>query len=117
MRERAVVREQERAGRVGVEAPDRNDARLSRNELDDGGTSLRIARGRHDAGRLVEQEVREALERDGRAVDRDLVARLDERVELPGLSVDEDASGLDQVVGAASRRDAGAGEIGVETHG
>ena len=59
VRERAVVRQQERAGGVGVEPADRDDTRL-------GGTSattvvrpLRIARGRDDAGRLVEQHVGE----------------------------------------------------------
>ena len=36
VRELAVVREQERAGRVGVEAADRNDARGVVDEVDDG---------------------------------------------------------------------------------
>ena len=36
VRERAVVREEERAGRVDVEAADRDDARLVRDDVDDG---------------------------------------------------------------------------------
>ncbi len=43
VRERAVVREQERSGRVGVEPSDRDDARLVGHELDDGRPSLRVA--------------------------------------------------------------------------
>ena len=50
VRERAVVREQERAGRVDVEPPDRDDARLVVDEADDGGPPLRVAGGRDDAG-------------------------------------------------------------------
>ena len=43
VRELAVVREQERAGRVGVEPADRDDARLVRDEVDDGAAALRVA--------------------------------------------------------------------------
>ena len=52
VRERAVVREQERAGRVDVEPPDRNHARVVLDELDDGRPPLRVARGRDDAAGL-----------------------------------------------------------------
>ena len=41
VRERPVVREQERARRVRVEAADRDDARLARHEVDDRRPSLR----------------------------------------------------------------------------
>ena len=58
------------------------------------------------AGGLVEQHVGEPLRRDRLAVDLDAVARLDERVQLPRLAVDAHAAGLDQLVGAAPRRDA-----------
>ena len=61
VRELAVVREQEDAGRVCVEAPDRDDARLVLDELDDGRPPLRVARGRHDPGGLVEEDVGDAL--------------------------------------------------------
>ena len=43
VRERAVVREQERAGRVDVEPADRDDARLVLDQVDDGRPSLRVA--------------------------------------------------------------------------
>jgi len=65
----------------------------------------------------VEQQVREALLCDLASVDFHFVGRLDERVQLPGLAVDRDATGLDQLVGLAARRDAGPCEIRVEAHG
>ena len=64
VREIAVVRQQERAGRVDVEPPDRDDARLGGNEVDDGPPSVRVARRRDDAGRLVQEHVRERLRLD-----------------------------------------------------
>ena len=74
VRERAVVREEEGAGRVDVEASDRDDARVVRDDVDDGAPPLRVARGRDVADRLVEQQVREPLRRDLDAVDLDPVA-------------------------------------------
>src|SRR5207249_823147 len=68
VRERPVVREQERAGRVGVESADGDDARLGRHELDDGGTALWVARGRDDARGLVQEDVREPEEGGGKLV-------------------------------------------------
>src|SRR6266542_3707826 len=71
VRERAVVGEQERAGRVGVEAADRDDARGVTDEADDGRASVRIACRRHDAGRLVQQHVGELLRTDALTVHLD----------------------------------------------
>src|SRR5829696_3649335 len=51
--ERAVVRQQQRAGRVDVEAAYRHDTELVVDEADHRGAPLRVARGRDDAGRLV----------------------------------------------------------------
>ena len=116
VREGPVVREQERAGRVRVEAADRNDTRLGRDELDDRGSPLRVARGGDDARRLVEEQMRELLLHDLAAVDLDAVGRLHERVELPRLAVDQHAARLDQVVGLAARGDSGPGEKRVEAH-
>ena len=116
VREQPVVREQERAGRVGVEPADRDDARLGGNEIDDGAAALRVADRRDDAGGLVQEQVRELLQRDRAAVDLDPVAGSDDGVELPGLAVDEDAAVLDQRVGVPARGDARAGEVGVESH-
>ena len=53
VRELAVVREQQHAGRVGVEPPDGDDARRVVDEADDGRAALRVARGRDHARRLV----------------------------------------------------------------
>jgi hypothetical protein len=100
--ELAVVREQEGAGRVGVEAADRDDPRRVLDELDDGGAAPRVVSGRHDAGRLVQEHVGERLELDRPAVDLDAVSGGDEGVELPGLAVDEHPAGLDQLVGLAA---------------
>src|SRR5207245_1612306 len=61
VRERAVVREQERAGRVDVEPPDGNDARARRDDVDDGAAAVRVARGRDVADRLVQEDDRELL--------------------------------------------------------
>ena len=116
VREQPVVRQQERSGRVGVEPADRDDARLVRDELDDGTAPLRVARGRDDAGGLVQEQVRERLRRDLAAVDLDPVAGPDEGVELPRLAVDAHAAVLDQRVGAAAGGDARPGEKGVEAH-
>ena len=62
--ELAVVRQQQRAGRVGVEAADRDDARRVADEADDGRAAPRVARGRDDARRLVQQHVGELLLRE-----------------------------------------------------
>jgi hypothetical protein len=111
VRQRAVVRQHERTGGVGIETADRDDASLVPDEVDDGRTAVRIARGRDDAGRLVQEDVGEPLRRDGRAVDLDAVGVLDERVQLPGLAVDGHPTRLDQLVRAPPRGDARAGEV------
>ena len=115
--ELAVVREQERARRVGVEAADRDDARLGRDEPDDGRATVRVARGRHDAGRLVQEDVREGLPLDALAVDLDDVPRPDVRVQLPGSPVHADAPRADELVGPPARGDARPGEERVQAHG
>src|SRR5204863_236441 len=73
VRKGPVVREQTRPGHVSVEAADRNDTRLGRDELDDRGSPLRVARGGDDARRLVEEQMRELLLPDLAAVDLDAV--------------------------------------------
>ena len=76
VRERAVVRQQERAGRVDVEAADRDDARTRRDDVDDGAAAVRVARGRDVTDGLVQQDDRELLLRDRAPVDLDAVGRL-----------------------------------------
>ena len=73
-------------------------------------------RGRDDAGRLVQQDVRERLRRDALAVDLDDVPRADDRVELARLAVDPHAPVADQLVRPPPRRDTGAGEKRVQPH-
>ena len=116
VRERPVVRQHERARRVGVEPTDRDDARVVVDEVDDGRPPLRVARRRHDARGLVQQHVGERLRRDRAAVDLDAVRLLDERVQLAGLAVHGHAAGLDQVVGASARGHAGTREVRVQAH-
>jgi len=85
-------------------------------EVDDRLAPLRVARGRDDAGRLVEQHVGERLLGERLPVEADFVGALHEGVELPGCAVDGDAAGLDQLVGLAAGSNTRAGEPGIETH-
>src|SRR5205823_5993266 len=63
-----------------------------------------------------QQEVGQALPGNGPAVDRDRVAGDDERVQRPRSAVHEHPPGLDQLVGAAPRREPGPSEVGVQAH-
>ena len=116
VRELAVVRQQQRARRVHVEPPDRDDALRQVDERDDRRPPLRIGDRRYDTARLVQQHVGQSLPHHVLPVDLHPVARSDERIQLTGLPVDRHAPGLDQLVGPAARRDAGPREIGVQTH-
>jgi hypothetical protein len=106
VREEPVVRQEQEPGRVGVEAADRHDARLTRHEVDDRRPALRVASRRDDAGRLVEQEVRERLPLDLHAVDGDDVSGADDRAELARPAVHRHPPGPDELVGAPPRGDA-----------
>ena len=116
MGKRAVVGQQQDAGRVGIEPADGHDPDRVVDERDDRGPALRVAGRRDDACGLVQQHVRERLQLDGLPVDLDAVARGDERVQLSGLSVDSHSPGLDQLVGAAAGGDTRASEVGIESH-
>src|SRR5579863_7052392 len=116
VRERAVVREEKRAGRIDVEPPDGDNARRERDELDDGAPPLRVASGGDDALRLVEEDVRKTLARDFLPVDFDAVVLADDGVQLARSAVDGDAAILDELVGAPPRGDAGTREEGVQPH-
>src|SRR5262249_61529791 len=78
--------------------------------------TLRIARGRDDAGGLAEQYVCAPLALEELSVDVDAVALRHECVQLPGLAVDRHPPGLDQFVGLSPRGDPGSGEVGVQAH-
>jgi hypothetical protein len=69
LREVAVVRQQQEPLGVRVEPADREHPRLGRDDLDDCRSSVRIARGRDDSARLVQQVVHEP----GLHADRDAV--------------------------------------------
>ncbi len=72
----AVVGEQDQPGGVDVEPADRVQALGLGHQRDDGRTPLRVARGRDDAGRLVERVHDPLVDgRDRPAVDRDRVRR------------------------------------------
>ena len=116
VRQLPVVREQERSGRVHVEASYGNDARAGVDQLEHGPPALGVTCRRHHAGGLVQQQMRERLLPHNASVDLDDVARLDDGVQLAGFSVDPDATRLDQLVSPPPRRDAAAGEERIETH-
>jgi hypothetical protein len=65
---------------------------------------------------LVQQQVHERLWLDPLTVHVDDVALPHDRVQLSGLPVHAHSTFANQLVGAASRRDAGAREVGVEAH-
>jgi uncharacterized protein with GYD domain len=117
MGELAVVRQEKRPRRVDVEAADGDEPRTMLDEIYDGRTSLWVPRGRHDPGRLVQEHVGELLRRDAAPVDLDHIPPPDEVVQLAAAAVDRDAPGLDQLVRAAARGHAGAGEVGIQSHG
>jgi hypothetical protein len=85
-------------------------------ELDDGRPALRIACGRDDPGRLVQQHVPERLRDEEPPVEIDDVALLDERVQPGRHAVDPHAAPLDQLVGAAPGGDTSAGKVRVQAH-
>ena len=62
MRELAVIRQQERSGRVRVEPADGDDARLVRYEIDHRRAAFRVVCGSDDAGGLVQEHVAEGLQ-------------------------------------------------------
>jgi hypothetical protein len=114
--ERAVVREQERPGRVRVEAADRDDAARVPDEPDDGRATVGVARRRHHPGRLVEQDVGERLGLEQRAVELDPVAGLHERREARKLAVHAHPPGPDELLGAAAGGDSCPRQVGVQAH-
>ena len=118
--ELAVVGEQDQPGGVGVEAPDRVEAAVGLDEVDDGRAAVGVVRGRDDARGLVE-DVDRALVLGGAdrlAVDRDRVAAVDvARRVADDLAADGHAPVEDQLLGGAARGDPGVGEVLGEPHG
>ncbi len=116
VRQRAVVGQEQSARGVGVQPADRHDPRSVVDELDDRPATLRVARRRDDAGRLVQEHVGERLRLERAPVELHAVGGADEGVELPGLAVDRDAPRLDQLVRSATGGDTRARKVGVEPH-
>ncbi len=116
MRELAVIRQQERSGRVRVEPADGDDAHVVRYEIDHCRAAFRVVRGSDDAGRLVQEHVAEGLSFYPLPVDLDGVVLADGRVQLPGLSVHLHTPFEDQFVGTSSRGDARAREECIQPH-
>ena len=114
--ERPVVREDERAGRVDVEAADRDDPERVPHEADHGRPALGVARRRDDPRRLVQEQVGERLGRELGPVQLDPVAGLDERRQAGDLSIDPHPAGADQLLGASPGGDPCTREVGVQAH-
>ncbi len=77
VRQLAVVREQDEPGRVRVEAPDRVEPALRRHEVRHGLALARLARGRDDVERLVEDPDLARLGPDRLALDLDAALLVD----------------------------------------
>src|SRR5271169_134289 len=105
-REPAVVGEQQQTFGVDVESADRYYARqIFRQRIEDGSTPLGVARGRHQAARLVEEEQPSSLGRAQRlAVDAHVVVGADvEGGAFEDRAVDADPPRLDPGLGVAAR--------------
>jgi hypothetical protein len=117
VRKRAVVGQEEGAGRVSVEASDRDDAALVAHDSHDRRPTVGVAGGRDDACRLVQKDVDERLRAEGAPVELHAVVGLHERREARHLSVHAHAAGADELVRAAPGRDTGPRQVGVQAHG
>ena len=102
MRQIPVVRKDERSRRVCVETADRHDARVGRDQLHHGATTMGITRRRHDSGGLVQEHVCKALALYLLAVDLHDVAPTDHRVQLAAHAVDAHTSRADELVRACA---------------
>jgi len=114
--ERPVVRQQERPGRVGVEPAHGDGTGPALDQVDDGAPVVWVAGRGDDAGRLVQEDVRELLRPHALSVHLDDVALPDDGVQLAGRAVHPHAPRLDQLVRAAPRGDSRASEIRIEPH-
>ena len=91
-------------------------ALFAADQVDHRAAAVGILRSRNDAGRFVQEDVRQPLRAHALAVHLDHVARAHRGVQLAGSAVHAHAPRLDQVVGPAARSHAGACEIRVQPH-
>lgn len=104
----AVVRQEQQAGRVAIEAADRNDPLGDIDQVEDGATTPLVARRRDVAIGLVEQDVAPPLVLQRLPIDPDILAlRVDLNAQLgDDLAVDGHPALTDQVFRLAARGDA-----------
>ena len=110
-RKTTVVGQQQQAFGIDIEPPDADDAReVFGKGGEDGGATLGIAVGGHEAARLVEQPQARALSRAERlAVDEDDILRADvEGRAFDDLAVHLHATGCDPLFSVAARAQANA---------
>ena len=113
----AVVREQDQAGGVGIEAPDRVEAARRAHQLDHGGPAVRVAGRRHHAGRLVQRMDLVRLGRDLAPIDRHPARLVDISCRIRNdLAVNRYATLRHDALGGAPRGDAGVREELGEPH-
>src|SRR5207245_2609658 len=112
----AVVREEQEPLRVRVQTTDRIQALARAEELDHGPAAPLVARGRHDAARLVHHDVAPSRRRrHGALVHADARAGADLRAELGDeAAVHAHAPAGDERFGGAPRGDAAVGESFLE---
>ena len=102
----AIVRQEQQAFGIRVEASDRIQPLGKVDEIDDAPPAALVARRRHDALRLVERDVPDHRHVRPRAVHVDARVRPDAGAERrDDLAVDAHASLGDEALGAPSRRD------------
>ena len=107
----AVVREEEEAFGLGVEAADVEKTRqMRRQQIEDGVARVRIAPGRNKSGRLMQHDVEPALAVDEFAGDFDVIALAWLGAEVGAdLAIDRDAAGRDQFIAMPARPETGCG--------
>ena len=115
LRKVAVVREDEEAFCLRVEAADVEEVgELRRQQIKNGIARMRIAPGRNETGRLVQDNRVRRLEMNEAALDLDVIGGGRLRAEVGAdLAVDGDATGRDEFVAMTPGAETGRGEVAV----
>ena len=113
----AVVGQQQQAGGVDVEAPDRIEAGSRLDQLDDGLARARLVSGGDDAGRLVDRPHLVRLRLHPPPVHKHLRVLADVAGRVGhDLAADRDPAGGDDLLGRAAGGDAAVGEVTRQAH-